>query len=160
MTVSSQQQAAVLKWCVLIGNNFFVGVALAVILSSVRHISDKVFLEAAKVSVGTEQAGASGVMADDTMGNFSSLAETLRFPVWFWFIPPQWEKTDFDQTKLWKVSASPAVLIFFIQKLNTEIGNLSMCTLPPHLLCLAAGLSCLWEFWDFWLYFSSALGAL
>jgi len=38
----------------LIGNNFIVGVALAVILSSVRHISDKVFLEAAKVSVEAE----------------------------------------------------------------------------------------------------------
>lgn len=36
----------------LISDRFVVGVALAVILSSVRHISDKVFLEAAKVSVG------------------------------------------------------------------------------------------------------------
>lgn len=47
----------------LIGTDFLVGVALAVILSSVRHISDKVFLEAAKVSLGAEQA-----MASDTAG--------------------------------------------------------------------------------------------
>lgn len=54
----------------LIGINCIAGVALAVILSSVRHISDKVFLEAAKVSVVAEHAGA-------------QWAETLGFPVGF-----------------------------------------------------------------------------
>lgn len=47
----------------LTGSDFLAGVALAVILSSVRHISDKVFLEAAKVSLGAEQA-----LASDTTG--------------------------------------------------------------------------------------------
>lgn len=40
----------------LTGSAVLAGVALAVILSSVRHISDKVFLEAAKVRLGAEQA--------------------------------------------------------------------------------------------------------
>lgn len=40
----------------LTSTGFLAGVALAVILSSVRHISDKVFLEAAKVSLAAEQA--------------------------------------------------------------------------------------------------------
>lgn len=40
----------------LSGSDSLAGVALAVILSSVRHISDQVFLEAAKVGLGAEQA--------------------------------------------------------------------------------------------------------
>lgn len=52
---SCSQQAARLQRVALTGSGVPAGVALAVILSSVRHISDKVFLEAAKVSLGAER---------------------------------------------------------------------------------------------------------
>lgn len=64
-------------------SDLLAGVALAVILSSVRHISDKVFLEAAKVSLGAEQA-----VASDTPGVCSDPGGTQCFPVWFFLVHP------------------------------------------------------------------------
>lgn len=87
--------------------------ALAVILSSVRHISDKVFLEAAKVSVGA----------------YLNLAETRGFSSGF--LPDGEKKMGLAQRRSRKISAPVANVDFHpeIERPNNKSG----CKLPPSL---------------------------